>query len=75
MEENKEFIKGFNQGYFFQKERPVLARQIIDSFQDTKKDYRQGFIAGSKQYAQERGHELLKERSGNEQNHNLDRER
>lgn len=53
MGEDKEFIKGFNQGYLFQKERPVLAKEISSSFKDSEKDFGQGFVAGTKEYEKE----------------------
>jgi len=46
--------KAFNAGYLIEKYLPQLSKMLVKGFQDSKNPYAQGFIAGSKEFAQEK---------------------
>lgn len=47
--------RAFNAGYMLEKHQPKLAAQIAKGLQDPKTEFAQGFSAGRKQLAVERG--------------------
>lgn len=75
MEDEKEYIKGFNQGYLFKQHKPLLFDTVSKGLIN-ESSYRDGFFDGGKEYDLERGRELLRERNigaENEPDNNRDR--
>lgn len=61
----KEYLKGFNQGYLFRRHKPLLYETVSKGLVNDDY-YKQGFQDGGKEYDLERGKKLLKERNGNQ---------
>jgi hypothetical protein len=54
MNEHFLYTKAFNAGYLLEKFLPQLAKLLTSNLSDSDNDFAQGFIAGSKQYIQEK---------------------
>lgn len=46
MENEKDFIRGFNAGYQLEKLKPELAKKLVNGFTDKDHPYARGFTAG-----------------------------
>ena len=55
MDEGKEIQEGFNAGYILEQYRPQLTKAIIDGVKEGNSPFLEGFKAGSREYAKERG--------------------
>lgn len=60
MEKDSQYIKAFNQGFVFQKERPILAKRISEAFHDKDTEFKHGFLDGGLQYKREMSLESLR---------------
>lgn len=68
------YVKGFNNGYILTKHRPKLAAQLLQSITPSN-DYLSGFISGKEEYefeySQKQLHEINRLREGS---NNLEKE-
>lgn len=65
--EDKEYIKGFNQGYLFKQHKPLLYETVSKGLVE-ETPYRDGFRDGGKQYETERIQQQIKERLNRNKN-------
>ncbi|MEM7106535.1 MAG: hypothetical protein AAF502_25650 [Bacteroidota bacterium] len=55
MDSEKQIAEGFNAGYLIEKHRPELAKEMRAKVQEMESPFIEGFVAGAKEYARERG--------------------
>lgn len=73
MDNQKDMIKGFNNGYMLEKHNPELARKLLNGFTDKEHPYVQGFTSGVREFARERIVQQMRERNQS-RDRNIDRE-
>jgi len=49
-----EYLKGFNQGYLFEKETPELSEKLAQALESHDTDNAKGFLAGRQEYQKEK---------------------
>ena len=55
----KNYAKGFNQGYLLQQHKPELSDKIKSTLKDSKNDRDIGFVDGAKEFTMEKLNKLL----------------
>lgn len=68
---DQQYLKGFNQGYQLKQGSPKIFEHVLNGVTGDSL-YKNGLRDGGKQYDQERGKELLKERMGKDQDNDRD---
>ena len=53
-EQEKDRLEGFNAGYLIEKHKPELSQKLVNGLDGVEVPFIEGFIAGSKEFVQER---------------------